>query len=172
MGFKDEHPAATHRTFPFYFDDDYGICFGPCDYVPSDRFNYDLAIFYDDLDIDGYNYVEGRCSRWDVDNYSVIVETWLNKDSFSNLLNNITPGATKDLYTILGRPNYYDTTWQGNNTIRLYPTPDSQKMPNSKLKELRRDTICYVKNITSGHVPGMDKWVRIKIEGYISGSIL
>ena len=127
-------------------------------------YDYDLAIYYNDT-----NYVEGRCSRWDVSNYSVVVETWLSKTDMDNLINNIVPGAVGELYKILGRPTYYDQTWQSNNTIRLYPTPSSNLMNNSTLHIMRDEQVIFPKNITT-HPINDTPWIHIKIEGLISGN--
>ena len=154
----------SHHHFDYFFSDTEGITLGsPITYF----YDYDLAIYYgSDLNT---NFIDCRCSRWDVQNYSIIVETWIKKSSIQNLRNNIVPGAVGELYTILGKPLYYDQTWEGNNTIRLYPTPSSNYMDNSTLKEMRRDTIVYVKNYTEHPIPNTD-WVEIKIEALISGS--
>lgn len=170
----DEHPNKSHRMFPYYFDDDYGFCFGPCGWVNpivgDYKFNYDLAIFYDDMDIAGSNFVEGRCSRWDVEDFSMIVETWLKRSDLQTLISKMTPGAAGELYKILGRPTYYDSTWQGNNTIKFYPTPSSNDMPESKLYLMRSPKIGFVKNVMTSPVQESEEWIQIKIECYISGS--
>ena len=75
----------------------------------------DLLIYYDSLT--GNDVISCRCSRWDTDNYSFIIETWLKKDDLNTLISNITPGATDELYNILSKPTYYDKTWQGQNIL-------------------------------------------------------
>jgi len=167
MPYYDTHPNASHRSFPYYFDDDEGITFG--DLPVASRFYYDLAIFYGNLDINSGNFVEGGCSRWDVDNYSVTVSSWIKKEEVDNLRLNILPGAVGELYKILGRPKYYDKSWQGYNTVRLYPTLSSQIMNGSNLKNMRSDTIIYVKNYTEHTIDNSD-WIEIKLEGYVSGT--
>jgi len=165
MSTFDFHPAATHKAFPYYFDDDYGIHFYDLPTQPW-IYDYDLAIYYDTLN--DSNFIDCRCSRWDVQNYSVIVETWLSKDDAQTLKSNIVPGAVGELYTILGRPRYYDSTWQNGNTLRLYPTPSSNHMGTSKLSKMRKETLMFVKNLTE-HPINQD-WISIKLEGYISGT--
>ena len=118
-----------------------------------------------DLYISGSSFsVGGWCSRWDVQNYSLVVETWLNKSNLQTIRDNITPGAVGELYTILGRPRYYDSTWQGNNTITLYPN-QSQKLSN-----MRKKTTAYVKNISDTPIDGASGWLNVKIECMISGT--
>ena len=124
----------------------------------------DLYIYYDSLT--GNDYLLCRCSRWDVSNYTVVIETWLKKSDLQTLRNNIVPGAVGELYTILGKPMYYDQTWEGNNTLRFVPNSNSQ----SKLHRSRRETLMYPKTITTNPVGGDTDWINVKIEGYISGS--
>jgi len=124
----------------------------------------DLYIYYNSLT--GDDYILTKCSRWDVDNYSVVVEFWLKKSDLITLRSNITPQAVGELYTILGRPKYYDKTWSGGNTIKLIPNSDS----HSNLKEMRSETTIYVKNITDTPLPGDSGWINVKIEGLVSNS--
>jgi len=130
------------------------------------KYRYDLAIYYgSDLNT---NFIEGRCSRWDVQDYSILVETWLLKEDCQTLRSNIRPGAVGELYKLYQRPIYKDKTWTGENSLRLYPTPSSSKMPNSTLKAMREDTIIYIKNYTEHPITNTD-WIEIKLEGHVSG---
>jgi len=180
---KTDHPGATHNSFPYFFANAGledppewkvdGIHFGMEIEIIIPNFNpiwiNDLAIFYgDSLNTD---YLDVRCSRWDVDNYSHTVECWINKTELYNLLDNIRPGAVGELYNILGKPRYYDKSWTGKNTIRLYPTPSSQQMNMSNLKYMRDEKIIYVKNI-SQHPIKNTQFIELKIEGYVSGNTL
>lgn len=124
---------------------------------------YDLRIFYS-----GNAYVSGMCSRWDVQNYNLICETWLKKDAFNKLNDNIRPGACKELYKILGRPRYTDISWQAKNTIRFKPVAYHQ----SQLNRMRRETVAYPKSITSSVLPGSSSWLNVKLECAISGTQL
>lgn len=181
---KTEHPTASHSMFPYFFADA-----GTEDHLTTNRvhgFDFttlviefipyaapiwinDLAIFYGQgLDTE---YIDCRCSRWDVQDYSVTVETWLYKDNVDTLMENIRPGAVRELYKILGKPHFVDSSWQGYNTLRLYPTPSSQKMNNSTLHRMRRNQIIYPKTITI-HPIRNSQWIETKIEGYISGNTL
>jgi len=167
--FSGIEPSKSHRRFNYYFDDNYGICFGPCGWSEEPwKFDYDLAIYYDSLT--GNDFIDCFCGRWDVQNFSVVVETWLKKADFQALINNTRPGATGELYKILGRPLYYDKSWGGYNTIKLKPTPSSNLMNASNLKNMRKETIIYPKNITYSNVPTKEGWIHTKIEGMISGS--
>lgn len=155
---------VNYSQFPLEFP----FVFGTPPVHPN-KYNYDLAIFYDSLA--GNDYIDCRCSRWDVQNYSIIVETWLKKDDLQTLRSNITPGAVGELYTILGRPRYYDGTWAGDNTLRLFPTPSSNEMPGSTLHEMRSEKLIFVKNITEHPLEASSGWTEVKIEGMISGTI-
>jgi len=132
--------------------------------IPAMVLTGDLTIFYDTFA--NPNYISCRCSRWDVQNYNVIVETWMKKSDLQTLRNNITPQAVGELYNILGKPRYYDKTWQGNNTIKLTPNTSH----HSNLSKMRDgDTLIFVKNISDSPVKGPSGWINCKIEGMISG---
>jgi len=150
-----------HTYFNYLFSDDNGIYLGDQHW----KYNYDMAIYYGS----GGSYIDCRCSRWDVQDYTIIVESWLKKDEIQELRNNITPGAVGELYQVLGKPHYYDKTWQGQNTIKILPTPSSVCMPGSTLKSMRNSTVCYVKNYTEHPVSNTD-WIEIKIEAMVSAN--
>jgi len=108
--------------------------------------------------------VDCFCSRWDVQNYNVILETWMKKSDLQSLRTSITPQAVGELYTILGRPRYYDSTWQGNNTITVIPTSDTQ------MAKMRRQKTLFVKNISDSPIGGPSGYLNVKIECMISGT--
>jgi hypothetical protein len=122
---------------------------------------HDLYIYYDST-----HYVSGMCSRWDAQNYSIIVEMWLKKGAFNDLNDNIRPGAVKELYKILGKPKYVDTSWTGDNTLKLSP------VAGTKLFKMRRQTLIYPKSITSIPINGPSKFINVKIEGFTSSNSL
>jgi len=164
MGFKDDHPVATHTAsvgFPFYFDDDEGITWGTITIPPAWVLPYDLMIYYGDMGTT--DFVGGWASRWDVTNYSITCETWLRKSDIQSLISNTRPGATGELYQILGKPTYYDKSWTGANTIKIKPHP------SSNLSDMRSERIVYVKNVTTHPITNTD-WIEIKIEANLSGS--
>ena len=120
-----------------------------------------------DLKISGSSCdIDCRCSRWDVQNYSVIVETWVTKSQLQDLRNSVRPGATGELYSVLGRPRYYDKSWTGNNTIVLSPNTDC----GSNLYKMRKETVMFPRNITTSPLESDSDWIFTKIEGYVSGS--
>jgi hypothetical protein len=122
---------------------------------------HDLYIYFS-----GNHYISGMCSRWDANDYSITIETWLKKGPFNDLNDNIRPGAVKELYKILGKPKFVDTSWTGENTLRLSP------VAGTKLYKMRRQTLIYPKNITSTPIKGPSGWLQIKIEGYTSSNSL
>lgn len=177
MGITDRRPAATHFAFPYFFDNSKGISFGnlATNWITLDG---DLFIYYNTLA--GSNFMCCRCSRWDTEDYSVTIETWLHHTDLRTLLSNIVPGATGELYQILGRPYMYDQTWQGNNTLRIVPNKytsydtyndEFSGINESTLYSNRNEKIIYVKNITTHPVSYTD-WINVKIEGFVSGSSL
>lgn len=121
----------------------------------------DIYIYYS-----GSSYIECDCSRYDISNYSVTIETWLKKSDLQTLRSNITPGAVGELYKVLGRPTYYDKTWTKDNTLRITP----QSASDSSLHDMRNEKVIYVKNMSDSPIYGPSGWLNVKIEGYISGS--
>jgi hypothetical protein len=171
MSVFDDYPNATHiasEGFPYYFDDDHGICWGPCVVELPWKYDYDLAIYYGGMGSD--DFIDCRCSRWDVQNYNVIVETWLKKSDLDTLLDNTRVGAVGELYRILGSPHFYDKSWTAANTIKLLPTPSSNYMGTSTLKKMRKETVIYPKNISLHPIDGPGEWHEVKIEGMISSN--
>ena len=166
--------GTKHYDFNYTFSDTEGISF------ISYYYNYDgdILIYYDNFNTDTTSlYVDGWCSRWDVQDYSVVLETWLSKSEAQTLRENITPGAVDELYTILGRPTYYDKTWTSNNTLRIVPNIYTRREKDSNTTEgdntsnlinMRNEVFIYVKNYTE-HTVESDI-IEVKIEGYISGA--
>ena len=121
----------------------------------------------EDLFLSGSNYsINCNCSRWDVQDYSIIVETWLKKDDLNTLRTNLRPGAVSELYNILGRPFYVDKSCTAANTLKISANPNSR----SNHKNMKRDTIIYPKNVSLHPLDSPKGWVEIKIEGFSSGN--
>ena len=114
----------------------------------------DLRIY-----VSGGSYIECPCARWDEEDYSVIIETYLNKDQRDLLRNNIRPGAVAQLYQILGKPVYYDTSF-GCNTITISPISGTQ------LANMHSGVTVYVKNYSERILDSND--FHVKITGYVS----
>jgi hypothetical protein len=153
----------TNYVFPYTFTAIDGINFGELEQIPIPHF-YDLSIFYDND-----NYVEGRCSMWNVTDYTLTVDTWLKEESVKILRQHMVPGAVGELYQILGRPTYYDKTWESKNTLILKPIPTSQRSRFSNLHLMRSDTVIYPKTFTEHPIETTD-WIEVKIDAYVSSN--
>ena len=129
----------------------------------STAYGKDLLIYYDSLT--GSDYVECWCSRWDVQDYSIIIEAWMKKADYLNIRNNVRPGAVGSYKYLLGRDKYYDATWRGYNTLRIKPNTGYH------LSKTRREKLIFVKNIKSVPIKGPSLWMDVKIEGMISGMV-
>jgi hypothetical protein len=158
---RPDHPAATHYAFPYFFSDVDGINW----HTPIHE--YDLSIYYDS---EPYTFIDCRCSRWDSDNYQIILETWLKKSDLQLLIDNTTPGAVSELYNVLGKPFHYDKTWTADNTLRIVPVEESVSMRSSTLRAMRKPMVIFPKNITYSPMKGANQWNLVKIEGFISGN--
>lgn len=106
--------------------------------------------------------IECRASRWDTQNYSTTIETWIDKSDLQSLISDVVPGAVGELYQILGTPFYYDKSWAGENTIQFKP------IVGSRLASMRSNKTMFVKNLTTHPINSTD-WIEIKLECYISG---
>jgi len=176
MGALTTNPAATHFSFPYFFDNTQGINFNSS-YLYYDG---DMLLYYDNQFNDtSPKYIDCWCSRWDTSEYSLTLETWLKRSDVQTLQNNVKPGAVGELYKILDRPTYYDKTWSGDNTLMIVPnnytsreiatnTPEGNN--RSYLPSMRSTKIIYVKNLTFNPVEGSKGFINTKIEGYISGT--
>jgi len=103
-------------------------------------------------------------TRWDVQNYSVIIETFMNKSDLQDLRDSMTPQATGELYTILGRPKYYDSTWSASNTLKITPTTSTQ------MSKMRNDLVGFVKNVNDSPMGANTGLLTVKLEFLISGA--
>jgi len=98
------------------------------------------------------------CSRWDRNDYSVVIETWLNQSQRNLLRSHIRPGAVAEMYQILGRPHYYDTSF-GYNTLTITPKTGYQ------LANMEDSITIGVRNYTERITDSNEYFV--KIEGFI-----
>lgn len=105
------------------------------------------------------NSIRCWCNRWDRDNYLHTLEVILNTSDRNYLTRNITPGAVKDLFTILGETTYIDTTYASSNTLVVEP------ISGYAVSSLRSYTKIGVKNVSDNFI-NKDLF-KVKIEGYI-----
>lgn len=122
----------------------------------------DLRIYYS-----GNSYVQGRCHRFDIQDYNVICEVWLKKSDLVNLQNNIRPSAVKELKRVVYAPKFYDSSWSGKNTLKLKPVNSTGL---SKMRGVEK--VVYPSTISSSPLEGSSGWLNVKIESKISGSTL
>ena len=185
---REEHENSSHHRFPYFFanagtEGDVGVA--GINFRAIWRYGNkgDLLIYYNTLDDSGENpnYVECWCSRWDVQDYSIIISTWLKKEDVETLKGAIMPGATAELYNILGIPRYYDKTWVGSNTLLFVPVQYKRKpkeepweleYTDSNLKFMRDKRIGYIKNVTEHTIKGNKGFIEMKFECNISGTTL
>lgn len=159
-----DNPNATHLAFPYFFDTSDGIHFGDLQGIQVNVYHKpDLYIYYDSLE--GDDYTNSWCSRWDTQDYSVIVETWLTESDLQSIKDHTRVGAVTELYKLIERPVYFDSTFSAKNTIRIVPNISS----TSTLKHMRRETVIFPKNITTSPIEGAEGWMNVKIEGLVSG---
>ena len=102
-------------------------------------------------------YIRSWCIRWDESNFGITIETFLSATCRDLLFSNVVPGAVRELYNILGRPQYIDTTYNSGNTLKI--------IPSGHLANLHDVRIIAVKSISDRPVKGPSKYLNIKIEG-------
>ena len=185
---KSERPASSHYHFPYFFSDndnaapDGGTKQG-INFSQIWKFTKDLVIYYGSRDKETNQYIEGWCTRWDVQDYNVIISTWLSKADLQTLKEHIRPGAVKELFKVLGKPKFYDSTWQGMNSLRLVPNihtkwnvfagyGDEKIKPESTLYKMRNEKTVFVQNLTENPCGADTNYINIKLDCKISGGIL
>lgn len=102
-------------------------------------------------------YIRCWCSRWDETNYRLILETFLTETERDNLYSSTVPGAVRELYNILGKPYYIDTTYTSGNTLKITPT--------GNLSNLYDERLIAVKSISDSPLKGPSGYIHVKIEG-------
>jgi len=105
------------------------------------------------------NYIDCWCTRWDEGNWDLTFETFLGSGARDFLFSNVTPGATSEMYNILGTPHYIDSTYSSGNSIICSP------IGGTGLSGLRQQRTIAVKSIS-------DKFINkdmfgIKVEGVL-----
>ena len=82
------------------------------------------------------------CSRWDEGNWDLTVETFLDACDRNLLFDSVTPGATRELYNVLGLPKFFDSTYSYKNTLIIEP------ITGFGISSLRKGREVAVKNIS------------------------
>jgi hypothetical protein len=127
-------------------------------------FSGDISIYYNSMI--GDEFIPCNCSSWDSNDQTLTLITWMNKSDATTLRDNIVPGAVGQLYQILGKPHYYDKTWEGGNTIFVVPNVSS----TSNIKNKYNSTVMYVKDFAVTPIENNKTYLQIKISGYISSN--
>jgi len=96
-------------------------------------------------------------TRWDEGNWDVAIETFVTAQDRDMIAGNVTPGAVRELYNVLGTPNYIDTTYASSNTIKFIPRD------GYGISGLREDRLIGVKSYTDTFIN--PEYFHIKIEG-------
>ena len=106
----------------------------------------------------GSNYIDIPVKRWDEGNWNITVETFVGSGNRETIFSNVTPGAVRELYNILGTPEFIDTTYNSGNTLVFEP------IHGYGLSSLRQRRKIAVKNISDTFLN--PNYFNIKIEGY------
>ena len=106
-----------------------------------------------------WHYRDIRCwnTRWDESNWDVTVETFMDPCDRNYLYSNVTPGAVRELYNVLGTPKYKDTTFTSSNSLIIDP------LSGVGLSSLRYARTIAIKNVSDSFLT--KDYFSCKIEG-------
>jgi hypothetical protein len=102
------------------------------------------------------NYVSVPISRWDEQNYNVIIETFMGSGNRNTIFSNIVPGAFRELYNILGTPKFIDSTYSSSNTLILEP------QSSYGISSLREKRVVAVKSASDNFIT--PNYFNVKLE--------
>ena len=97
------------------------------------------------------------CNRWDEGNWDLTTETMLDACDRNYLFSNVTPGAQRELYNVLGLPKYIDTTYKNKNTLIVEP------LFGCGVSSIRERRVIACKNINDSFINR--ETFTVKIEG-------
>jgi hypothetical protein len=139
---QEDNPSASHFAFPYFFFDTIseGLKLIGVEYIPP--YDLPLNIYYGTLKEP--DFINCWCSRWDAQDDSIIIETFLTESQVKTLSDNITPGAVSALFTVMGKTTYYDSSFGSNKLLFR-----ANKNQTSNLVNMRNEFSGYVKNFTS-----------------------
>lgn len=98
------------------------------------------------------------CSRWDEGNWDGSFEFIMDPCDRNFIFPRVTPGAVRELYNILGTPEFIDTTYTSSNTLIVEP------IAGCGVSSLRSRRVIGVKNISDNFL-NKDTFV-VKMDGY------
>lgn len=61
------------------------------------------------------------CSRWSISGFEHTISFWATASQRNKIYQNILPKAVDELYSILGEPSYFDTSYTSSNTLKIIP---------------------------------------------------
>jgi len=99
------------------------------------------------------------CTRWDEGNWDLSLEGMFNASDRNYLFDNVTPGATKEQFTILGTKIFIDTTYTSSNSLIIEP------QGGFGISSIRKNRVIAVKSISDNFVN--NSIYSVKIEGNI-----
>lgn len=83
-----------------------------------------LKVYYSGQadDVTNDQFIEVWCSDWQDTHWEVSLElTGMRPSERNDIVDNITPGATSNQFTILGEKHFIDSTYASGNTLILDP---------------------------------------------------
>jgi hypothetical protein len=102
-------------------------------------------------------YIDIPISRWDEDNWGVVIETFCNASNRNIIFNHLVPGAVTEMYNILDTPTFFDLTYNSGNTLIFHP------LDGTGISGLRDEATVIVDNISDTFIN--KDYFGIKIEG-------
>jgi len=102
------------------------------------------------------NFIQCWCTRFDEDNFSIVLETFLTSANRNLLFAHVVPGAYRELYNILGKPKFIDSTYSKENTLWLEP------VSSYGLSSVRKSREVVCKNISDTFIN--PDYFSVKIE--------
>ena len=102
------------------------------------------------------NFIQCWCTRFDEDNFSIVLETFLTSANRNLLFSHIVPGAQRELYNILGKPKFIDSTYSKENTLFLEP------VSGYGLSSVRKSREVACKNASDTIIT--PDWFNVKLE--------
>ena len=119
-----------------------------------------------DLIISGSNcHISCDCTQWSVDDDNIKISTFMSKTDIQYLEDSTTPGAVSQSHNILGKNYYYDSTWDGSNTLVIIPQSSDGNLDN-----MRDEETAFVKHLTSEPIKGNSQYLDVNLECIISES--
>jgi len=124
----------------------------------SYRYSGNALIYYSCNQYPNYH-LECNIGRWDENNYDITIETYMVSGVRDTLYRNLRPGAVRELYKVLGKPTFIDSTYCSANSIIISPKG------GYNISSIRERRIVAVKSISDTFLT--KNFFAVKIEGKI-----